>query len=49
MVEEKETRMRETMAAMGLDLGVKAAAGFVTSTIMFTAIALSISYVAKSR
>ncbi len=29
MVEEKETRMRETMAAMGMDLGVNAAAGGV--------------------
>jgi hypothetical protein len=48
IVEEKETRMRETMAAMGLNLSVNAAAAWVTSAIMFTFLALMISLIAKS-
>ena len=48
LVEEKETRMRETMAAMGMDLTINAAAAWCTSAAMFSFQAAIISLIAKA-
>ena len=48
LVEEKETRMRETMAAMGMSLGVNALAWATVALIVFTWLAGMMSWIAAS-
>jgi hypothetical protein len=49
LVEEKETRMRETMGAMGMDLTMNSLAWWTTSVIMFTWLAVAMALIAKRR
>ena len=48
LVQEKETRMRETAAAMGMHLAVNAFAWWLTSAALFFLLAVVTSFVAKA-
>jgi hypothetical protein len=48
LVEEKETKMRETAAAMGLSLGVNALAWWLTSATLFSSLAAVMALTAKA-
>ena len=48
LVEEKETRMRETMAAMGISLTVNALAWFTSALILFTWLAGMMTWIARN-
>jgi len=47
LVEEKESRMRETMAAMGMNLGINCLAWWLTATCLFTWLAAAMTFTAK--